>query len=190
MKKPILIASLALLCLTVKAQIKDTIGLSLPIVNGEIMHEGIVDVPGKTKNQLFQSAKNFLLEAFVSAKAVIETEDKEDGVLNCKAIHPVVLKLNFMYNGYFNDEMIIQINCKDGKYRYRFYDFRLSPIGFVGDTPNRWPSATYVDLLNDLSGKGKTHYSKKQEIFLIKDNENAVKDLIARLYEKMTVKAD
>ncbi|MFI5136777.1 MAG: DUF4468 domain-containing protein [Sphingobacteriales bacterium] len=190
MKNLFLIFLSATLCLSVKAQVKDTIGLNLPIVNGTIMHEGIVDVPGKTKNQLFASAKTFLLETFVSAKAVIETEDKEDGVLNCKGIHQVVLKLNFMYDGSFNDEMIIQINCKDGKYRYRFYDFRLSPTGFVGNTPNNWPSATYMDLLNDLTGTGKTHYTKKQEIYLLTDNEKAVKELVARLNKKMAAKED
>ena len=66
----------------------------------------------------------------------------------------------------------------------------MSPTGLIGDAPNKWPSATYVELLDDLTGKGKSGYSKKQEIYLLKDNESAVKELIAHLNEKMTAKED
>lgn len=178
------------ICFSVEAQIKDTIGMNLPIKDGKIYYEGVVEVAGKTKNQLYASAKNFLLEAFVSSKAVIESEDKEDGNISGKGINPVLLKLNFMYNGNFADEMIIQIDCKDGKYRYRFYDFRLTPVGFVGDGPNKWPEANYNDLLGDLTGISKTHYTKKQEIYLLTDNDVAVKKLIEKLHDKMVSKDD
>jgi hypothetical protein len=190
MKKPLLILLAALFTISVKAQIKDTVGLNLPLKEGKIYYEGIVEVPGKTKTQLYASAKRFLLESFVSSKAVIESEDKEDGNISGKGINPVILKLNFLYNGNFSDEMIIQIDCKDGKYRYRFYDFRLKPTGFVGNTPNAWPEANYNDLLGDLIGTSKTHYTKKQEIFLLKDNDNDVRNLIAKLHQKMILKND
>jgi hypothetical protein len=50
--------------------------------------------------------------------------------------------------------------------------------------PNKWPEATYDDFIANLTGSIEIAYSKKQEILLLKDNDDAVKGLIAALHQK------
>jgi len=70
-----------------------------------------------SKDQIYQKAKQWFSEAFVSSKNVIDNADKDDGVIFG---HVTVSFENSMY-GYVNFN--IEVRCKQGKVKYLLKDF-------------------------------------------------------------------
>ena len=81
-------------------------------------YTGIIKVDSTTsKDILFQKARQWFSETFVSAKAVIDNEDKPEGVIygkgNIKMAKDVDGRVKFT----------IEIRCKDGKVKYILSNF-------------------------------------------------------------------
>lgn len=129
-------------------QIKDSTEVGFPVKDGRIVYESIGDAKGVKKEAIYASAKKWIVDSFKSSKTVIQTEDKEDGQLIGSALSLVSIKNNsWLVPTYeLNLDYTIQINCKDGKYRIRFYDIKASnsllsnatkvPLENFGKTPN------------------------------------------------------
>src|SRR5437868_3851017 len=80
MKIILLIASSIILSISCYAQ-KDTVGLNVPIQDGKIVYQGIVDIQGKQKLDLYRNAQQWFVDYFKSSKDVIQNQDKEDGFI-------------------------------------------------------------------------------------------------------------
>lgn len=52
-----------------------------PPTQEEITFSGVYDAPGANKNQIFDATKVWIAQKFVSSKAVIEVEDKQQGLI-------------------------------------------------------------------------------------------------------------
>jgi hypothetical protein len=70
-----------------------------------------------TKEKLFQQAKQWFSEAFVSSKNVIDNADKEEGVIFG---HVTIVFKNSTY-GYVNFN--IEVRCKNGRVKYLLNNF-------------------------------------------------------------------
>jgi len=163
MKKIILIALLALLCVSVKAQDKDTVGLKLPIKDGRLIYEGIIDAPNKSKMDLYNNARQWFVDYFKSSKDVIQNEDKDQGRIIGKGIILVPWK-TVASNGFYDDKITIQIDVKDGKYRYRIYDMIITYPAIYNSVTGTTPSWDFTpeDMIAKLTGNGKFAASKGQ----------------------------
>lgn len=121
--------------------------LELQIENGIATLQKVVEVPG-TKDDLFTDARQWLFDTYRSGKAVLELEDKEEGVIigNGKTgeliYNNVMSKVeagNFRYS--------IKLEFKPGKYRLTFNDIYYERgelnIGdganYGADYPDNWP---------------------------------------------------
>ena len=88
--------------------------------DGKVHFKDVFEAVG-THDALFTGAKVFVAEAFKDAKAVLQMDDREAGILigkgarrgSYKAIGTVVTVLNFTF----------KISVKDGRYRVEYYDW-------------------------------------------------------------------
>lgn len=110
-----------LLPLSVSAQL-DTAS-TLPYAEGKIVYEQISELPGYTKAEIFGSAKKWMADVFKSANSVIQSENEPTGQIIGKGY----TKTSYFGKGYMIGILLdlsftVQIDCKDNKYRIRFYD--------------------------------------------------------------------
>jgi hypothetical protein len=153
--KTLFTLSFALLCLTSTAQ---STKVKLPITDGLLSYEKVITLDSSYKAQmLYKSAKTWFVNTFHNAKAVIQSEDQMNGRFLAKCIMPI--NASIWCNGSITPEigMYIQIDVKDGKYRYRLYNFNY----FVTDIANGNQTAHHLEqgyalYLEDKTPKGIT----------------------------------
>jgi hypothetical protein len=89
----------------------------------------IGDAPGQTKDEIFASARLWLAESFRSSKAVIELEDKAEGIIVGNGMAPYPLDgCEGMYCSILKTWGIrfkVKIEVKDARYRMTFTDLEL-----------------------------------------------------------------
>jgi len=185
MQKIILLPLLAFLSLTVKAQIKDTVGLNLPIVDGKILYEGIVDIPDKTKNDLYQNAQQWFVDYFKSSKDVIQNQDKDNGIVVGKGMLDFNARVGLGMSMVQHDKLTIKIVCKDNKYKYSVYDMILYP-----PEGNEKYSTPFDNLYGKLIGTVKIGGSKSAVKDILKKNDIEVRKMIESIKLAMVKKSD
>jgi len=154
--KPLITILLVFLCLDLHAQEKSKV--QLPLHDGLLSYENVITLDTTYKSQiLFKGAKTWFVNTFHSAKAVIQSEDQANGRLLGKCIIPI--NASIWCNGSISPEigLYIQIDVKDGKYRYRLYNFNY----FITDIASGNKTAQKLEYgynlyLTDKTSKGIT----------------------------------
>jgi ABC-type long-subunit fatty acid transport system fused permease/ATPase subunit len=187
MKKTILIALLAVLCLSVSAQIKDTIGFNLPIVNGTVIYEQVVDIPNKTKDELYKNAKLWFVNTFKSAKNVLQNDDKSDGEIIGKGNMPVYWKILLAGTQNAVCNFAVQIDCKANKYRYKIYSLS---VDFVSSTYTAGTDYNVETLLGKVLGTAKCSIAKSVCKSVLKSLGVESQNLIGSIKNGMAKQAD
>lgn len=127
MKHLICVFFAAMICLSALAQ-ETTLDNILKSKDGKYVFEEIVSVPDATASQLYGKAKLFFANTFNSSKSVIQSDDPSNTTIIGKGI--IVNKEDQGYGGiYFN--FTLQIQTKDGKYRYTISDIVLNMTGLA-----------------------------------------------------------
>jgi hypothetical protein len=146
--KTLLTLSLALLCLNAKAQ--QTEKFKLPLSSDStIVYEKVIPLDSTYKSAiLYKAAKTWFVNNFKSSKAVIQSEDQINGRFLGKCY--ITGTGGLSYTVFIGDQcyFTIQIDIKDGKYRYRFYDFYGTGEA-LGSQLNINESRNYCMYLND-----------------------------------------
>ena len=162
---------------------QDTVGLNIPIKDQKIVYEGVIEIANKPKSELYANAQKWLVEKFSNIKDVIQTQDKEQGQIVGKVNLTTTIKGRMGTPWNFLNNMIVQIDCKDNKYRYRIYSIITSlPGGGIDETPLETP---YFSLLSGKWVVNKT-YTKSM---LVNTNID-IKGLIESLKATMGAKKD
>jgi hypothetical protein len=112
MKKLVLIILIAICSSSAFSQ-SETSVFPLNPDTGEIYYSEVINVEGKTKDDLFLSAKTWFVNAFKSSNDVIQLNDKEEGVIIGKGL----LELN---KGIVN--FSVKLSVKEERYKYEIYD--------------------------------------------------------------------
>jgi hypothetical protein len=113
MKKLFLFFTIVLIPFGTKAQ--DLYKQPLPVnqTTGKIEFQQVLEASGKSKEDVYNAARQWFVHAFVSANAVLQMEDKETGLLIGK--------------GRLGDaEFIVKIESKEGRARYTLTDISYS----------------------------------------------------------------
>lgn len=94
----------------------------LPMKDGAVFFEKVVDLPNADKDVVFNASLKWLASAFVDSKEVIQLKDKESGAIVGKGI------LTFVPKGFLADQrnvnFMVDISCKDNKSRIRLFKFQ------------------------------------------------------------------
>jgi len=163
MKKTVLVALLALLCLSIKAQ--DKIIDTVPKIDGIYEYQEVVNLDSTYKKDfLYKNAKIYFVNNFTSANNVIQYDNKDDGKIIGKGslnVHDIYVVTLFDWQVNFSTE----ITCKDGRYRYRIYDINIVETRHFDDG-----NQTTEITLNDA---------------ILHTQKGSVKKITGRLYNKM-----
>src|ERR1700740_2673048 len=119
MKKLITIASMLFLCMYARSQ-----NFRFPIKDDAIVYENVVNVDSTiTKDLIYKSAKTWFVKTFKNAKYVIQSEDQQAGRIIGKGSIEIPADIHFNHAVGSICNFTIQIDVKDGKYRYRIFQF-------------------------------------------------------------------
>ncbi|WP_306350730.1 DUF4468 domain-containing protein [Flavobacterium sp. '19STA2R22 D10 B1'] len=90
-----------------------------------------LQVEGKTKEELYTIAKEFITVPFKSSIVSIQTEDKEQGLIIAKASSFIEISSGILYAERFRMDYIFKIQCRDNVLQYEIYDITyLGRSGF------------------------------------------------------------
>jgi len=126
MKKLFII--LFFLPLSISAQDYVYENLYLPLNEGRIRYIEVVEVPGKSKSEIFKNAKVWFANNFRSAKDVINFQDEDSGIVSGRGNTSLYLQSlgvpveRILYYS-------IKIEAKDGRFRYTIDEIEISSIG-------------------------------------------------------------
>ncbi|WP_375418163.1 DUF4468 domain-containing protein [uncultured Hymenobacter sp.] len=154
-------------------------GTALPFdeTTHQITYQGVVDVPGLTKDQLYVRAHEWLAKAYRSANDVIQMQDKEAGRLVGKGTTRVMVR---GYDaGYVRHTLTIYL--KDGRYKYVLTDLSHDAPGlknFVSGGPLERPNGEVMVM-----------GGKKQWDEVRRDADRDARRLVSELQTAMSVKA-
>ena len=111
----------------------------------------VVEVPGYSKDKIYDSCKIWIAENFRSAKAVIEHDDREDGrIIGNGNIEYPCHGIECIGKSDWRVHFTMRIDTKDGKFRQTFTNLQLSwparydSLGY--HAPYRGPIVTQGDL--------------------------------------------
>lgn len=99
--------------------------------NGEIVYSEIVNVDSVSAKVLYVRAHQWFANTFKSAQDVIQLDDKEAGIMIGKGFFEAVsARNNLIVSVYFT----VEIQTKDGRYKYVFSNFSCKQDFFGGET--------------------------------------------------------
>uniref|UniRef100_UPI003216C0D2 DUF4468 domain-containing protein n=1 Tax=uncultured Draconibacterium sp. TaxID=1573823 RepID=UPI003216C0D2 len=94
--------------------------------------EKIIEIPDRSKNELYISANSWFVETFRSAESVIQFQDKEAGKIMGKYVYFAQKGLSSI-----DIQQTISIDIKDNRVRVNINDprYRLNGIAFIDYMP-------------------------------------------------------
>lgn len=114
------------------AEIKDKYTLD---DNGRVTYTKVIDLPGMKKEDIYNRAQSYFVYNYVDGKSVIQTQDKEAGLLLAKGIYADVHVGISLITTYVDCSHIVRVDCRDEKARIivTLLDYEKKLVG--GNTP-------------------------------------------------------
>jgi len=130
--KQLIFAALCLIFTNVRAQ-------ELPMENGKVVYEQIDSIPGSSKAEIFEKAKSWIINSYPSREKNIIRSSKDSGIMVSYGMTP----FNIMHGTAgvyesFKSYYLIQVDCKDGKSRIRFYDIYIRTGYYTSKPIETW----------------------------------------------------
>jgi hypothetical protein len=148
MKKRLTLFALLAWCYSFGALAQTDTRFPLDSATQRITYTEVVQVPGASKAELYTRAKLWFANTFNSAKAVIEADEKDAGIVqgdghSQMAVHYLGPKkpassVLLWYT--------VKIACKDGRYRYEITKLRTAP-------PSEPTNPQYTFTVEETRGK-------------------------------------
>jgi len=145
----------------------------------------VITVDSISKSVLYLSALEWVNKTYKSGKSVIQTTDKEGGVIIGKAVGQTLTYRNMgikMDGGYFS--YTISIYCKDSKYKYVFDNITynagymvLNPGADLAETfPHNWTGLFQNNKQNRREWKSFQSQADTQFKIIIEDLNKHIKN--------------
>lgn len=137
----------------------------------------VIDTLSDSKENIYSRAKIWLANTFVSSKAVIELDDRDNGKIIGRGVLKYDSKYNLIYISRNIIDFIVTVDVKEGKYRVVFSEFY-----FKANT-----DGGYVDggNLNNDKPKNTWNLSKKQWEKIKEDVRSRISFVIDDLKKSM-----
>jgi hypothetical protein len=143
-----------------------------------ITYEAVVEIPGATKDQLYDRALEWMAKTYQSANDVVQIKDKEQGKLLAKGGIPYVY--HNILSGYVVHTQTIYV--KDGRYKYVMTGFKHQYV-YTGTPLPRDGSMGALEQTTPPSG-----FRKKAWYDMLQGTNDKVKAMIADLEQAMQAK--
>jgi hypothetical protein len=122
MKKVMLLTIVSLMVFSIDNYGQDAPKFPIDEQSGKIVYTEVVNIDSTSRSELYLRAKTWFVHNFNSANNVIQLDDKESGKLIGNALFDVRLSLMSKQNAGFV-RFLVEIQVKDGRYKYTFTDF-------------------------------------------------------------------
>lgn len=159
---------------------------SIPKIDGLYEYSEVVTLDTSySKDRLYKNAKVYFVDAYKSAKDVIQYDDKEEGKIIGKGFTELKGSQSILLSAWYYTWSVnfsTELFCKDGKYRYRIYAINIKELAeFSDDRTTHNTSLTIDDVIkNCQKGSFKKCYNK-----FYKDLVISFKETIEDLKKKM-----
>lgn len=137
---------------------------SVPMKEGKVIYEGVVVTDSVSQSELRRRAKKWFIDAYKSSKDVISM-DEADEIIG-KGILKTKYQANFMYIYDADLWHTVDLQFKDGKYRYIINDFRTKY------TIPRYQNIAAQDVEFPLEDWGKGGRKENSKKYLIQVDEH------------------
>lgn len=153
---------------------------------GKITFQDVVQINGLKKDDLFNKVKLWIINNYPSPKDVINTEDKDIGVLKLKPLFKRQVKDgNFTYEDVINFDLDIYI--KDGRYKYIITNMKSSTVTSRSTSLDNNPIEKPFLISKDDSEQMKYYEFRKTWSDIIKSDVAA---LVGSLHAFLTKRND
>lgn len=107
---------------------QDTINRVFPGENGKVKYTEVVKIDSVSKQILYARAKQYFVENYNSANAVIQLQDETNGEIIGKGFFEESIK--YRTGAYATGKIhhTVKISVKDGRYKYEVYDIRVESL--------------------------------------------------------------
>jgi hypothetical protein len=141
----------------------------LPVREGRVVFESVVDVPGKSKSDIYAAIKKWLFEVSDNSKRAIQSEDITAGQLLAKSETDAKVSDR---NRWYTVEFDIQVTCKDNRYRLRFYNMNTVKItaGIISSDLRDLDGV--IPLESNVGEPGSSQLSSKQLMKVVEINNH------------------
>lgn len=150
--------------------------LYLPVTNGVLKYEAVVEAPGMSSEKLFQNAKLWFLESFQSTKDVISFEDDRLGAIAGNGIFTIYSE----FMGRPIDRQVyfsVRIEVKENRFRYSISDLTIGPT--------RYPVINQIHPKYLFKKNGKPVESEWKFAWSYEEKIEALEDSIKRFIPKV-----
>lgn len=151
--------------------------------NGKLLYTDVIQADSIKMDQLYLNSKQFFVDAFKSAKDVIQLEDKEAGIVIGKGFSDIVIKslgLGVKEQMWYT----IKIQSKDGRFRYDIYDIYFKSYPYQGNpNPGTAPAENIFDKSNYYKKNGTPKESSLKYKNAMEDN---IQNLVALIKTSMS----
>lgn len=170
-----MVFTLAAVFVVLAATAQDKYGAnSIPFVDGAVIFTSIEQVDGVKAEMIYSAAKMAIADIFVSAKDVIQVDDKDNNMFVAKGVS---------VDGNASWDYTIKIQARDGRYKIDMYDCQYLATIPMNNIPDTKYGAEKLTDKNCLDKKGvckKTGYGYARR-FLIDTKD----DLFAQIHSKI-----
>lgn len=148
--------------------------LYLPWTDGELIYSEVVEANGKSKEELYNAGRIWFTSTFNSAKAVLDIDDKEMGMMAGKAwsqIYVTSLGFPVAYKLWYR----ISIEVKEGRYRYQIKNLEFEAqeaqqIGGPSPAENMFKEANMYRSNGKIKPLMLSFYSQMEETVITLEN--------------------
>ncbi|MGV8094512.1 MAG: DUF4468 domain-containing protein [Mangrovibacterium sp.] len=106
--------------------------LFFPFYANSQSYSEVIEVPGKTADQLYASARMWFADNFKSANDVLQMDDSKAGILigkgNTTVAENYSVSMGVPMTSEWNTHFTIKVMVKDGRYKCDMYDFFVTTI--------------------------------------------------------------
>ncbi|WP_316787253.1 DUF4468 domain-containing protein [Pedobacter frigiditerrae] len=126
-----------------------------PIKDAKVVYESIVNLSDVNKKTIYAASKKWVADSFKSGKSVIQSEDESTGQIIGWGYGDIILDNKGLIIQSIRLKFSVQINCKDDRYRIRFYDIyhHTEATNYISET--NLPIEYYSTILETKKSRDK-----------------------------------
>jgi hypothetical protein len=183
MKKLLIFALLLLFTKSLFAQTisKDTIGLNIPYNNGVVVYEKVVNAGYISKAMLASNAQTWFLQCYNNHLAVMPLDTSDYRIVG-NGSEVINFKGALWATNSANANFLLQIDCKDGRYRYRIFDINV--VYYINNQKCNFPANDMAFVLT--GGKNDTGFTINQLKSAAAAINNMVNIVVSSLNQNIT----
>ena len=135
-------------------------------LTGEIVYSEVIQAPGASQAELYLRAKLWFVDAFKSARAVVQADEREAGLIQgrgWRSIYTAAAGFTMQSKLWYT----VKLALKDGRYKYDISDFQVEPFPsqyYLNPSPTPIEAIIFSNTSNKQTAKSIHSYQREMSI--------------------------